>query len=134
MSPDRFLERKADVKQAVSRLEEAVIQPETDLIRDAVIQRFEFSFESVWKALKLYIEHQGFECGGPRATLKKAFDLGLIDSAEDADVWLGMLDDRNSISHTYDQALAQAIYQRIVQNYSALLTKMASIIDKLQCE
>lgn len=134
MSPDRFLERKEDVKHLVSCLEEATVQPESDLIRDAVIQRFEFSFESVWKALKLYIEHQGFECGGPRATLKKAFALGLIASADESDVWLGMLDDRNRISHTYDQALAQEIYQRIVRDYTALLTKMAAIIDKLQCD
>lgn len=132
MSLDRFLERKEDVKLAVSRLREAVIQPESDLIRDAVIQRFEFSFESVWKAIKLYVEHQGLVCGGPRATLKKAFELELITAAEDGDTWLAMLDDRNRISHNYDQELAQAIYQRIVRDYTPILTNMAAIIDALR--
>jgi hypothetical protein len=45
MSKERFAERKADLQNAVKRLQEAVAQPENDLVRDAVIQRFEFTFE-----------------------------------------------------------------------------------------
>ena len=88
MSKERFAERKAELQNAVKRLREAVAQPESDLIRDAVIQRFEFTFELVWKSLKLYLERQGLDCGGPRSTLKKAFTEGLINSPDEADVWL----------------------------------------------
>ena len=49
MSKERFIERQADVHESVSRLSEAVAQPESELIRDATIQRFEFTFEVVWK-------------------------------------------------------------------------------------
>jgi len=66
MSKERFAERQIDVRNATARLIEAVGQPESDILRDAVIQRFEFSFELVWKTLKLYLERQGHECGGPR--------------------------------------------------------------------
>ena len=131
MSKERFIERQAEVRNAVARLQEAVAQPESAIVRDAVIQRFEFSFELVWKALKLYLERQGHECGGPRPTLKKAFADGLIPTPEEADVWLQMLEDRNLTSHAYDEALATRIYQHVVRDYSRLLGAMAGRIQTL---
>lgn len=132
MSKERFAERQADVRESAARLAEAVAQPESELIRDATIQRFEFTFEVVWKTLKLYLERQGHECGGPRPTLKKAFAENLISTPEDADRWLQMLDDRNLTSHAYDEALASRIYQHIVQDYAPLLGGMADRIQTLQ--
>jgi nucleotidyltransferase substrate binding protein (TIGR01987 family) len=131
MSKERFIERQAEVRNAAARLQEAVAQPETAILRDAVIQRFEFSFELVWKGLKLYLERQGHECGGPRPTLKKAFAEGLIATPEEADVWLQMLEDRNLTSHAYDEALATRIYQHVVRDYSRLLGAMAGRIQTL---
>jgi len=131
MSKERFIERQAEVRNAAARLQEAVAQPETAILRDAVIQRFEFSFELVWKGLKLYLERQGHECGGPRPTLKKAFAEGLIATPEEADVWLQMLDDRNLTSQAYDEALATRIYQHVVRDYSRLLGAMADRIQTL---
>ena len=132
MSKDRFCERQAEVRDSVARLTEAVVQPESELIRDATIQRFEFTFEVVWKALKLYLERQGHECGGPRPTLKKAFAENLIATPEEADLWFQMLEDRNLTSHAYDEALAQRIYTHIVNNYAPLLTRMARQIQTLK--
>jgi nucleotidyltransferase substrate binding protein (TIGR01987 family) len=131
MSRERFIERQAEVRSATGRLLEAATQPESDIVRDAVIQRFEFSFELVWKALKLYLERQGHECGGPRPTLKKAFAEGLITTPDEADAWLKMLEDRNLTSHAYDEALANRIYQHIVRDYASLLGDMADKIQSL---
>ncbi len=118
MSRERFVERQADVRASAARLAEAVAHPESELIRDATIQRFEFTFEVVWKALKLYLERQGHECGGPRPTLKKAFAEGLIPTAEEADCWFQMLEDRNLASHAYDEVLAAQIYHHIVREFA----------------
>ena len=131
MTKERFNERQADASNAAARLSEAVAQPLTDIVRDAVIQRFEFCFELTWKALKLYLERQGHECGGPRGTLKKAFAEGLVTTPEEADLWLQMLEDRNLTSHTYDEALAKTIYQHIAGSYASLLTGMAGRIQTL---
>ena len=131
MSQERFIERQADVRASAARLMEAVAQPESDIIRDATIQRFEFTFEVVWKTLKLFLERQGHECGGPRPTLKKAFAEGLIPTVEEADIWLRMLEDRNLTSHAYDQALAASIHRHIVDEYAALLGTMAARIAAL---
>ena len=134
MSKDRFLERRVEMSNATARLREAAATPETSIVRDAVIQRFEFCFELVWKTLKLYLERQGYECGGPRPTLKKAFADGLIPTAEEADMWLQMLEDRNLTSHAYDEALATQIYQNVVRAYSPLLSTMAAKIQSLAWE
>ena len=132
MSKERFVERQAEVANAAARLREAVAAPESSLVRDAVIQRFEFAFELVWKTLKLYLERQGHECGSPRPTLKKAFSEGLIPTAEEADEWLQMLEDRNLTSHAYDEALATRIYQNVVRIYSPLLSSAAAKLQALK--
>ena len=132
MSKARFIERQGNAQKSAARLAEAVAQPESDLIRDATIQRFEFTFEAIWKTLKLYLERQGHECGGPRPTLKKAFAENLISTPEEADRWLAMLEDRNLTSHAYDQALANRIHQHIVRDYAPLLVDMARRIQTLE--
>lgn len=131
MSKERFIERQSDVRESALRLAEAAAHPESELIRDATIQRFEFTFEVVWKALKLYLERQGHECGGPRPTLKKAFVENLIPTSEEADMWLQMLEDRNATSHAYDETVASQIYRHIVQDYTPLLGRMAEKIQSL---
>src|SRR5712692_8114908 len=131
MSKERFVERQAEVKNAAGRLTEAVAQPQTEIVRDAAIQRFEFTFEVIWKTLKLFLERQGHECGGPRSTLKKAFTEGLISSPDEADLWLALLEDRNLTSHAYDERLAARIYQHIVKDYARILGAMAEKIQTL---
>jgi nucleotidyltransferase substrate binding protein (TIGR01987 family) len=131
MSRTRFDERKREMRAAVARLSEAAAAPASDLVRDASIQRFEFSFEIVWKTLKLYLEHQGHECVSPRATIKKAFSEGIIVTESEADSWMGMLEDRNLTSHAYDESLAKRIYQSVVRDYVSLLASMATRIDGL---
>lgn len=131
MSKERFVERQAEVIASASRLAEALAQPESEIIRDATIQRFEFTFEVVWKTLKLYIERQGHECGGPRPTIKKAFTENLIPTIEEADRWFQMLEDRNLTTPAYDEALAQQIYKHIVRDHAPLLQGMASKIQTL---
>lgn len=39
-----------DLRRAIARLDDALAQPENEYLRDAAIQRFEFSFELAWKA------------------------------------------------------------------------------------
>lgn len=134
MSGERWIERRAGVRESTARLLEAVALPKSDLVCDATIQRFEFTFEVVWKTLKLFLERQGYECGGPRPSIKKAFAEKLIPSAEEADLWFQMLEDRNLTSHAYDKALAEEIYERIVRDYAPLLGTMAQRIQALSWE
>src|SRR5262245_27861056 len=56
----------AKVANALARLEEAINSPASPLQSDAVIQRFEFTFELFWKALRIHLsENEGIEVASP---------------------------------------------------------------------
>ncbi len=134
MSEERFNQRRGELHVAVKRLHELFSLPESAVIRDAAIHRFEFTFELMWKSLKLYLEHQGLETGGPRATLKVAFEHGLIPTREEGDVWLAMLEDRNQTTHTYSEELAIRIFARLKETYEPLLSTMEERLQALVWE
>ena len=106
--------------KALQRLKEAIAlfeqNSENDVVRDGVIQRFEFTYELAWKAAKEYIEYEGIVGKNyPRAVIKEAFALQLIT---DEDNWITMINDRNMTSHIYKEEMAEEIAQRIVEIYT----------------
>jgi len=115
---DRLLQ---DLRAALERLGEALREPKTDLVRDAAIQRFEFSFELFWKALKVRAERDGLRVISPRESLRAAFQMGVLDDDEKV---FQMLEDRNRTSHLYNAAMAEDVFSRI-RAYHALMTATA---------
>jgi nucleotidyltransferase substrate binding protein (TIGR01987 family) len=106
-----------NLQNAVARLEEgaAKLNSNDDLYRDGVIQRFEFTFEFIWKTLKAYLEEEGLQTlGSPKSVLREAYAVGIID---DEGLWLDILRDRNLTSHTYQQELAIRICNSIKDRY-----------------
>ena len=102
--------RRQALTSAIARLREVLAQPENDVSRDAAIQRFEFCFELAWKAIQERARDEGMDCQSPKSCLKLAFKNSWI---VDEQPWLAMLVDRNQTSHTYDEALAKAVYSRL---------------------
>ncbi len=82
--------------------------------RAAVIQAFEFTFETFWKAFQKIVEAQGGKAPFPRAAIAGAFQLGVIDHQ---DTWLDMMRDRNRTSHVYNENVSKAIYANITSRY-----------------
>ncbi len=115
-----------DFKDAVKRLEEALGIEKTDVVRDSAIKRFELCFDLAWKAIKTLAREQGTECHSPRACIRSAFEIGLI---EYDDRWLGALEDRNMTAHVYAQELAESVYRNLsshMELFRGLLEKMQS--------
>ena len=106
---------------AHKRLEEGIEQAKDELDKDGVIQRFEFTFELLWKALKIYLEHQGIIVKTPRDSFVEAFKIGLFN---DEKIFLDMMEDRNSTSHIYDKETSKKIFNRIKNNYASEITKL----------
>ncbi len=93
---------------ALQRLREALAQPESNpLWLDGTIQRFEFTIELAWRALKKQLAHEGIDTRTPREALERAFQSGWLG---DEETWLKLLSDRNLTAHTYNQAVARQIY------------------------
>jgi nucleotidyltransferase substrate binding protein (TIGR01987 family) len=112
---------------ALNRLEEALkmTPDEHQIVIDATIQRFEFTFELFWKTLKRFILLEGIETKTPRETLETAYRLKWI---QDEKLWIQMLKDRNETSHIYDKDMATEIYKRI-KNYSSVLNETYSLME-----
>jgi nucleotidyltransferase substrate binding protein (TIGR01987 family) len=126
MTPKRIEVLQAEFTQACIRLKELVVKDdsETDYLVDALIQRFEFSFELAWKYLKHILEFRGITANSPRIVIKEAYREKLI---HDGDAWLSMLDDRNSSAHIYDQSLSKKIGNSIRTKHYALLHDLTKL-------
>ena len=105
----------AELISALDRLDEALaLPPDTPLLVDGTMQRFELCFELAWKSLKLAIsEWEGLNSASPRQALEHAYALRWVEHEEP---WLQMLQDRNLSSHTYREGLAREIHSRIPQH------------------
>lgn len=120
MSMEKFKEKFENYSKALKRLEDSLKRDEFDeLVLDAVIQRFEFTYELSWKLIKSYLSYNGIaDVRTPREAFKEAFAAGII---KEGDVWIDMLDDRNLTSHTYDEVEAREIFEKIKNKYFIIL-------------
>ena len=98
MQKSEVLVKIENFERALKRLKEAVERAEDDLDKDGVIQRFEFTVELLWKALRSILAYHGIDCYSPRNCIKESFKSQLID---DDEIILDILEDRNRSSHTY---------------------------------
>lgn len=77
-------------------------------LRDACIQRFEYTFELSWKMLKRQLEldlpdSHSVDSMSFRELIRTGAERGLV---RDADAWMVFRDKRNTTSHTYNAAKA----------------------------
>ena len=115
------------LKNATQKLKEGIEQAKDELDKDGVIQRFEFTFELLWKALKIYLEYQGILVKTPRDSFVEAFRIDLIS---DEKIFLDMLEDRNNTSHIYDKETSEKIFNRIKKNYQTEIAKVIELLNK----
>jgi len=120
---ERLRERLDMAEKALGRFKEAmaIVNPNS-LERDAAIQRFEFTFEALWKAAKHFLTViEGIDTASPKGVVRSCREVGLLSDGE-AILALHMIDDRNLTVHTYNEPLAVEIYGRL-NDYCQLLDK-----------
>ena len=109
--------KKEQTERALASLQELVPKyldnKENIILRDAMIQRFEYSTEAFWKYLKAFlsIEHN-LSANSPREVIRMGLNAKLYGEEISKEL-LQMLDDRNLTSHTYVEELAESIAGRI---------------------
>jgi nucleotidyltransferase substrate binding protein (TIGR01987 family) len=114
-------------RRAIDSLAEALTMPFSVIVRDASIQRFEYTFEAAWKALKVYLDVQeGVVCNSPKQCFREALKAGLL-AVGDTELCLAMTDDRNLTAHTYIEALAVSIHRKLPEYHRVLSSLLASI-------
>ncbi|HNQ76435.1 MAG TPA: HI0074 family nucleotidyltransferase substrate-binding subunit [Pseudothauera hydrothermalis] len=129
MDRQRLHERCADYEKALNQLAKALKQPRDEYLRDSVIQRFEITYELAWKMLKLCLEAEGISVRTPRETLQEALQAGFIT---DGNAWSDLQKMRNLTSHTYDESLAEQVYDFVAQQGLALFQQLSHAVGQWQ--
>lgn len=121
-----------NLKKAYSRLNEVsdLYDGKDYIIRDSLIQRFEFTYELTHKTLREFMKYLGvtLENSFPRTIFKKVYVNNLIS---DDKVWINLLEDRNSTSHIYNENLADEVADRIVKYYVDAIGELVDNLEKL---
>lgn len=125
----RWIQRFVNYRKALFKLGQAVDiiadkisddEDVDDLLKEGLIQRFEYTHELAWKVMKDYAEYQGYvDIRGSRDAFRKAFQMGIISDSK----WMDSIEDRNLTSHNYDEDVAEEIYETIVKVYYPLFVK-----------
>lgn len=122
---ERALHKIQQFSQALDRLQEALsdsASSNSTVMRDGVIQRFEFTAELAWKSCRKILLDEGFvNIDSPKAVMRQALASGLI---ADGDGWFSLFQARNITSHMYSEDQAAAIYQSIRQTYLPLFLSL----------
>jgi len=120
---NRWKQRFSNFNRAFLLLREAMendLSTLSQLEKEGIIQRFEYTFELAWKVLKDKMENDGLVLDkiSPKAVVKEAYAAKYIN---DAETWLKMIGDRNLMSHTYDFMKFEAVIQSIASDYLPML-------------
>jgi nucleotidyltransferase substrate binding protein (TIGR01987 family) len=121
---ESFAKAAALLRRALSDGPDAL----NDLEKEGTVQRFEFTVELAWKTLKDYLEHSGVQLASvtPKSVIKAAFAARLIP---DGQLWIDMLNERNLLSHMYDEALLEKGLQHIHERYLPAMEQLLQFFD-----
>ncbi len=118
------------LKKAVASLKVALAQPKDEFVRDAVIQRFEYTYELAWKMLKRYLDESEGAAAVDPLSRKDLFRLGgergIVGNVE---AWLVYHRARNETSHVYDESKAEQVYD-IARQFAVDAEKLLAELER----
>ena len=116
-------------KSALNTLSMIIDKEETDILRDASIQRFEYSFELAWKTMKYYLKiSHGIVANSPKSVFRESYQVDLIDEKL-TQILLLMTEARNETVHLYNSEQARKIYNSIKNEFFPALVEL---IEKIK--
>ena len=125
MPTDKYNRNLKSFEKALLQLGDALEESESPIVRDACLQRFEFSYELLWKTLKIFLEEiHGVRAVSPRQVFKEAFALSIIDEEL---TFVEMIESRNTLSHTYNEEQAAKIYVKCAAYLKAMKNVQAQL-------
>lgn len=128
----RWVQRFSNYKKALNQLQKFIDKHDlSELEKQGLVKAFEYTYELAWNTVKDFLEFSGqTDIYGSRDTIRKGFELGLI---QDGESWMDMLQSRNKTSHTYNEETAEEICRAVMDVYHplfiALKKKMESLVS-----
>lgn len=129
----RWEQRFVNYQKALSQLQKFIDKGElSELEEQGLVKAFEYTYELAWTTLKDFLEYRGqADIYGSRDTIRKAFQLDLIDDGES---WMDMLKSKNKTSHTYNKETAEEICQAVNDVYYSLFQQLEIRLDRLRSD
>ncbi|MDX2130384.1 MAG: nucleotidyltransferase substrate binding protein [Chloroherpetonaceae bacterium] len=128
----RWKQRFENFSKAFHQLEKAIqtVSNPSDLEKEGIIQRFEFTHELSWKVMKDFLEEKGIrEIIGSKDAVRLAFQNGIITNGE---VWMEMIETRNKTVHSYLEEILNQEYKKIREKYYPLLSDFHKKMETYQ--
>jgi len=99
-----------------------------EMLKEGLVQRFEYTQELAWKVLKDYAEYQGYtDVMGSRDAIRLGLEMGVISDR----AWMNTIAARNVSSHCYDDAEFIKILNDIETCYYPLFEALKQKMDTL---
>lgn len=102
----------ARLQKALDTLKKGYKDQPTELERDGLIQRFEYTLELCWKTSKKVLLSNGIEVDTPKNVIRELGNLNWIPNPES---WIDYMDKGNETSHMYNEDVAIKIFGVIKQ-------------------
>ncbi len=125
---DKIIRSYDNFKRAYLRLKEFIdTDSKTEKDRAAIIQTYGYTFEQWWRVLQKYLQYNEMVTEfGPSDTIRTAFQYNIIDNGS---IYMSMLKNRNLITHTYKEDVAEEIYTQIKEEYMEELENFIKNFD-----
>lgn len=123
----RFERFKSNLKVLITAEKEDL---SNEFIIGGIIDKFFVQFELGWKVLKELVSYEGQAISAtcsPKMILKTAYT---IFDFIDEDIWLGMLRNKNDLTHIYDELAAKRLVGIILKDYIPAFVKMQKGIEE----
>ncbi|EDP74087.1 HI0074 family nucleotidyltransferase substrate-binding subunit [Hydrogenivirga sp. 128-5-R1-1] len=130
---ERFLKKLDQTKRAFEKLKEIEnLKDELDeeILYEVAAKRFEYTFETLWKTLKLYLQKQGIECNSPLRCFKEFYKIAKLNPKYEEHV-PKIIRLRNEVVHIYDFQTAKFIYDNLEK---VVIPVFQEILNKLRQE
>lgn len=123
----------SSLDKAIFSLDKAVkrsiLNPDDEEVRDAVIQRFEYTYELCIKLLKRRLESDAasieeIDTLSFRDLIRLGAEKGFI---EHVDIWFAHREQRNRTVHIYDEKIALEVYKAVLK----FVTDAKLLLEKL---
>jgi nucleotidyltransferase substrate binding protein (TIGR01987 family) len=108
---DIVLQALVTFEEAIRIMENPKYEEIYKTTRDSAIQRFEYTIDSFWKFLKIYMQQRlniFVKIDSPRAILREALNAQIITNEEFEQLIEGVAD-RNLTSHSYKEEVANML-------------------------
>jgi len=100
---------------------------EQDTIKSGQAQKFEVSVELFWKTIKKFLyEMHGVEAVSPKMVIKQLYRTKYINE-KNFESLIEMINDRNRMSHVYNENQFNAIYGRLTEYLQLMQQTMGGI-------